>query len=851
MARILIVDDCAVNREVLETVLRYGGHVVFEAPNGAVGLEVAQRERPDLIITDIVMPVMDGFELTERIHRDAELRNTPIIFYTATYRTREARALAGTIGVAHVLAKPCEPEALLETVRNILASSVGKDSVAGDPSPVPVAAASDAASRTMFRLTSLVELALELGGQRDRAEILGLASRAARRLVDADAAIIAMRGAEGAALRYVAADPADTLPPHSHDAPHLDPAIPVLLEVLRGQRVVRRPGDASDQPLLGTASGATDVRSILAVPILVQGRSLGCIVLMNHKGPEEFTEGDARAVETFAAQLAKVYENATLWDELERKSSLLENEVRERRRVEGRVQASESKYRDLFERNLAGVFRATVYGRIIDCNEAFALILGYESAEKLQARSLPEHFYNPEEGRAALEALHRDGRVENADVRLRGKDGQVVDVMATLGLVADGAEGAAIVQGIAIDVTESKRRGEGQHVGQKMEAVGRLAAGVAEELVHLIAVITGQTEQAARKLKRNDVLGARLREIQRAADRASDLVRRLQTLGRRPAIAPRVVNLDTLVTDVDRTLRRLIGEEVEIVSVHEPKVARVRTDPWHIEQVILVLALNARDAMPRGGRLTIQIRDAVFPDSTSAVTPGLPGRPCVLLTVSDTGVGMDEETRRHIFEPFFTTKGPGRGTGLGLPTVFGLVRQSGGQIDVVSAPGAGTTFRVYLPCADELSSDGAPATGDKADPAAATAYGETILLVEDEPAIRAFVRRCLEGYGYAVLDAGNPRDAIGIARNHATGLDLVLTDVVMPEMSGRDLVDRLVAIRPSIRALYMSGYGVEEIVHHGMMEPGIKMLSKPFTREALARKLREVLDAPDVLEVGS
>jgi len=859
MGKILIVDDCAVNREVLETVLRYGGHVVHEAASGAAALETAQREHPDLIITDIVMPGMDGFELTERLHRDVQLRDTPIIFYTATYRTQEARALASTIGVAHVLAKPCEPEELLTTVRRLFESKAGAAPTSGpgleaptasEPPPTPQAAGPEGSGRTMFRLTSLVELALELGGRRDRAEILGLASRAARRLVEAEVAIVAMRGAEGNALHYVASDPSEAVPAPEPGAPELDPAAPVLLEVLQGQKNVRRSGlTANDRGLLGLPPGAPAVRSLLAVPIVVEGRTLGCIVMLNRIGAAEFSEGDSRAAETFAAQLAKVYENATLWGELERKSSLLENEVRERRRVEGRAHVSESKYRDLFERNLAGVFRATVYGRILDCNEACARLLGYESVEEFQARGLAEHFFSPEDGRAALEALHRAGRVESDEVQWRGRDGRVVDVMLTLGLVSDGVEGAAVVQGIVIDVTERKRREEGERVGQKMEAVGRLASGVAEELSHLISVITGQTEQAAHRLKRNDVMGARLREIQRAADRAADLVRRLQSLGRRPAMEPRDVNLDALVTDVDRTLRRLIGDEIEIVSVHEPKVASVRADPWHIEQVILILALNARDAMPRGGRLTVQIRNAIFPDAGGATPNGAKKRPCVLLSVSDTGVGMDDETRRHIFEPFFTTKGPGRGAGMGLPTVFGLVRQSGGQIDVVSFPGAGTTFRIYLPRVEGIGDTVAEIAGEPSSAAAAPRGAETVLLVEDEPAIRAFVRRCLEGFGYAVLDAGDPRDAIAIARNHAAGIDLVLTDVVMPEMSGRDLVDRLSAIRPSIRALYMSGYGVEEIVHHGMMEPGIKMLSKPFTREALARKLREVLEAPDIAEV--
>ena len=860
MGRILIVDDCAVNREVLETVLRYGGHVVFEAASGALALETAQREHPDLIITDIVMPGMDGFELTERLHSDVGLRDTPIIFYTATYRTQEARALASTIGVAHVLAKPCEPEVLLETVRRLFESRAGvatssgpglEASTASEPPPAPQAAGPEGSGRTMFRLTSLVELALEMGGQRDRAEILGLASRAARRLVDAEAAIVAMRGAEGSALRYVAADPHEAVPAPEPGAPDLDPKAPLMIEVLRGQRSLRRAGLSIDRDLLGLPAGAPEIRSVLAVPIIADGRTLGCIVMLNRSGAAEFTEGDSRAAETFAAQLAKVYENATLWDELERKSSLLESEVRERRRLEGQANASESRYRDLFERNLAGVFRSTVYGRILDCNDACAHLLGYKSVEELQVRNLSEHFFNPEDGRTALEALHKDGRVESDDARWRGKDGRVVDVMLTLGLVADGVDGDALVQGIVIDITERKRREEGQHVGQKMEAVGRLASGVAEELSRLISVITSQTEQAAVRLKRNDVIGARLREIQRAADRAADLVRRLQTLGRRPAIEPRDVDLDALITDVDRTLRRLIGDEIEIVSVHEPKVACVRADPWHIEQVILILALNARDAMPRGGRLTVQIRNAVFPAQGAVIAHGQSGRPCVLLTVSDTGVGMDDETRRHIFEPFFTTKGPGRGAGMGLPTVFGLVRQSGGQIDVASHPGSGTTFRVYLPQVLGPAFDGAAPDDGAAHaiPAEAPRGAETVLLVEDEPAIRAFVRRCLEGFGYVVLDAGDPRDAISIARNHAAGIDLVLTDVVMPGMSGRDLVDRLSAIRPSIRALYMSGYGVEEIVLHGMMEPGIKMLSKPFTREALARKLREVLEAPDFAEV--
>jgi two-component system cell cycle sensor histidine kinase/response regulator CckA len=354
----------------------------------------------------------------------------------------------------------------------------------------------------------------------------------------------------------------------------------------------------------------------------------------------------------------------------------------------------------------------------------------------------------------------------------------------------------------------------------------------------VLTAIGGYAELLREDLAADDARRADVDEILRATERAAALTHQLLAFSRRQVLAPRVLDLNAVVEDLDKMLRRLIGEDVELRTALAAELGAVRADPGQLEQVILNLVVNARDAMPRGGKLTIETTNAELDESYAVEHPGVSAGPHVMLAVSDTGVGMDAATQAKIFEPFFTTKERGKGTGLGLATVYGIVKQSGGHIWLYSEPGRGTTFKIYLPRVDL-----APEQLARAPDARETPRGtETVLLVEDDEAVRNLARKRLEALGYTVLAVPAGADALDLAAAHVGPIHLLVTDVVLPGMSGRELATRLVAVRPGLRVLYTSGYTDEAVVHHGVLEPAIAFLQKPFMPGALARKVRDALE---------
>jgi two-component system, cell cycle sensor histidine kinase and response regulator CckA len=381
-----------------------------------------------------------------------------------------------------------------------------------------------------------------------------------------------------------------------------------------------------------------------------------------------------------------------------------------------------------------------------------------------------------------------------------------------------------------------RRREEQVRQSQKMEAIGRLAGGVAHDFNNLLTVIRGHGELVLRKLTADHPLRRNLQEIGLAAERASALTHQLLAFSRKQVLQPRTLDLAEVVERISSLLQRLIGEDVELVTRQKEALGSVRADPAQMEQVIVNLAVNARDAMPQGGVLTVELANAELDDTYlrghPAVTPGS----YVLLSVSDTGHGMDAETKARIFEPFFTTKGPGKGTGLGLATVYGIVKQSDGFIWVYSEPGRGTRFKIYLPRVD-----GAPERLTAPPEAAAVNGTETVLLVEDEAPLRALLRELLEASGYAVLEAGHGMDAIAVAREHPGTIHLLLTDLVMPQMAGRELSERLTHLRPGLKVLYMSGYAAGGPPEHEV-PGGAAYIEKPFTADSLSGAIRSLLD---------
>jgi len=388
-----------------------------------------------------------------------------------------------------------------------------------------------------------------------------------------------------------------------------------------------------------------------------------------------------------------------------------------------------------------------------------------------------------------------------------------------------------------LDVTEKKRLQAQLLQSQKMESVGRLAGGVAHDFNNLLTVITGYGDLLARDLEPGHPGLHRLEQIRKAAERAATLTRQLLAFSRKQVLEPKVLDLEAVVADVEQMLHRLIGEDVQFVTVSGGGLGRVRADQGQIEQVIVNLAVNARDAMPNGGKLIVETRNVELDESYLRHRPDARLGPHVLLAVSDTGQGMSAETLSHAFEPFFTTKELGKGTGLGLATVYGIVRQSGGHVTIYSEPGRGTTCRVYLPRLGEDHDDAAPAA-----PAGDAPGGtETILLVEDEAPVRALAREILESAGYQVLEGATPEEALAAASSHAGPIHLVLTDVILPGVSGRQLAAALRSSRTEARVLFTSGYTDDAISHHGILEPGVSFVQKPFTAAVLLRKVREVL----------
>ena len=399
----------------------------------------------------------------------------------------------------------------------------------------------------------------------------------------------------------------------------------------------------------------------------------------------------------------------------------------------------------------------------------------------------------------------------------------------------DKAEGVVVMH---VDITELVRLEERLRQSQKMEAVGRLAGGVAHDFNNLLTVITGYSDLLLLGLHAGAPERLHAEEIRKAADQAAALTRQLLAFGRKQLLAPQVLDPNDLIRDMEKMLRRVIGEDIDLATSLAPELGSVRADPGQLQQVVLNLAINAHDAMPRGGKLTIETSNVTLDGTYARKYLEVQTGHYVLLAVSDMGCGMSEEVRSHLFEPFFTTKDIGKGTGLGLSTIYGIVKQSGGHIAVYSEPGQGTTFKVYLPRVDEVGNAAVPAPRLQSLPGGK----EVILLVEDQERVRCLTREVLTRCGYTVLEASNGGEGLKLVQEYSGPIDLLMTDVVMPEMNGRALADRLASLRPDIRVLFASGYTESAVVRHGALKAKTAFLQKPFTPEGLAAKVREVLD---------
>lgn len=516
--------------------------------------------------------------------------------------------------------------------------------------------------------------------------------------------------------------------------------------------------------------------------------------------------------------------------------------ITEHKRTQEALRQSEAQYRGLVEHAPLGIYKAAPDGRLLMANPALAAMLGYASRDELLAHgSLDDAFAHPAD-RGHFAAMLERGDKAFLETEWRKVDGSRISVRIHAWPVRTESGELNHFEATVEDVTEQRSLQRQFLQAQKMEAIGRLAGGVAHDFNNLLTAIIGYSDMLIDDLPPGDPKRADAGEIRAAAERATSLTRQLLAFSRKQVFETRALDLNYAVRAIEKMLRRLIGEDIALNIVLSPRPAMVHADPNQIEQVILNLVVNARDAMPQGGTLTIETAlveiERAYNETHISMAPG----PYVLLAVSDTGHGMDAETLSHIFEPFFTTKEKGKGTGLGLSTVYGIVKQSGGYIWAYSEPGRGATFKAYLPRLQDAPESWHP----PADTSAIASEGgtETILVAEDDANVREIVARVLTAKGYALFVAKDGTEALEMARAHHGPIDLLLTDLVMPGMTGRELAATLKAERAAMRTLYMSGYTDDAVFRHGVLEAGMNYLQKPFSAETLARKVRRVLDGP-------
>jgi two-component system, cell cycle sensor histidine kinase and response regulator CckA len=749
-ALVLIVDDAPDNLALTGMILRREGYGVITAGDGLEGYELALSARPDVVISDLTMPRVDGIEMCRRIRGHAEIQSTPILFVSAVRKDSESVTEGFKAGADDYLEAPYDTALLVAKVGRLLERKRASE---------------------------------ELAESEDRYRCLATSAFDGV-VVHQDGVIKEVNLALAEMFRYTPEELA------GRDVMELIPS---------EQRDVvssKMSADESVYESLGVRRDGTQINvEISPAKCLYRGSPARLVAVRDITG---------------------------------------------RKRVERELRQSEERYRDLVENAYDLIYSHDLEGNYTSINKAVEQVTGYTREEALKmnlAQTVaPEYLEKAREMIARKLAGERSTAYE---LEIIAKDGRRIKIEVNSALIFQ--EGVPVgVQGIARDVTERKELEDQLRQAQKMEAVGMLAGGIAHDFNNLLSIIIGYSDLTLRRLATVDPLRHNVEEIKRAGERAANLTRQLLAFSRKQVLQPKVLDLNEVVTEMERMLRRLIGEDIELRAALEPGLGSVKADPGQIEQVLLNLCVNARDAMPRGGKLTIGTEDVYLDEGYAAHHAAVKTGRYVMLAVSDTGTGMDEATQARVFEPFFTTKGQGKGTGLGLSTVYGIVKQSGGYIWVYSEVSRGTTFKVYLPRVDEGAQEYRQGRG------AVEEHGgtETVLLVEDDELVRNLTRSILSDLGYRVLAVANASAALSVCEHTEGPIHLLLTDVVMPGMSGRELAERLARLRPETRVLFMSGYTDDAIVHHGVLDEGVNFIQKPFTPEALARKVREVLGRP-------
>jgi PAS domain S-box-containing protein len=795
--KILAIDDNRDNLTALKAVVQDAlpGSGLLSAPSGPRGLELARAEDPDVILLDIVMPGMDGFAVCRKLKEDERLRLIPVVFLTALGTDRENRIKALEAGAEGFLSKPWEESDLIAQIHAM----------------AKIKTANRIQRLEKEQLAALVaertrELEQELAERKRTEEALRESENRFREasLSITDIAYSCIRGSDGNHVIDWVTGATESFSGYSKDE----------FQALGcwGTLVPEDDGALFEKNVVGLAPGASgrcELRLRKKDGSLVWGASYcRCVTLTGKPGQ------------------TRLY--GSLRDITKRKKA--EEDLRQTNR-----------FLDSIIENIPNMIfiKDAKKLRFIRFNRAGEDLLGY-SRDDLLGKNDYDLF--PKE--------QADLYTEKDREVLRGKD--VMDIreeplqtrykgertLHTKKVPILNAKGEPeYLLGISEDITEHLKMEAELQQAQKMESVGRLAGGVAHDYNNMLGVILGYAELALGKVDPGHPLHADLEEIRKAARRSVDITRQLLAFARKQTIAPEVLELNDTVEGMLKMLRRLIGEDLDLAWMPAAGLWPVKMDPSQVDQILANLCLNARDAIAGVGKLTIETQNVTFEEAYCARHAGfIPGE-FVVLAVSDDGCGMDKETQELLFEPFFTTKEVGKGTGLGLATVYGIVKQNEGFINVYSEPGKGTTFKVYLP------RHVGQALHTPAESAAEIPWsrGETVLLVEDEQAILSMSKMMLEKLGYGVLAAGTPGEAMRLAEEYPGDIHLLVTDVVMPEMTGRDLADRLQSLYPNLQRLFMSGYTANVIIHHGVLDRGVHFLEKPFSMQDLAVKVRKVM----------
>jgi PAS domain S-box-containing protein len=844
MVQILIVESHTSSREYLKSVLEGSGYQVTEARDAAEGLEAARLTLPAIVFIDILMPTMDGYEFVSALRSQPGQSALPVIFWTAGYLKREALGLAQECGVLYIANKSAPANEICWLVEECLGegprSSVRELDKKVTPEDLRVA--QDSATQMTIdlrtaknRLSALTELGRAMANQSAVPLLLKELCEGARYLLGARVAFAFTVDSHLGGMNFTHLSGTSS----ALQRDDIERVCSLWLATLNPRHRIARV--AADHEVMVRAFQAVLARCtkpyLGAVMLNPLDGMVGALVLGTKIGITDFDEEDELIASAVAVQAGVACQNLTSAAELRESLAELQAEIVVRRTAESELHAAETDYKSSIQTAPYGVYRADPNGKLLIVNRVMAEMLGYDSEQEVVELQTTEEIFCDKEERQRLRTRYSArSPVLNVEVKWKQKSGAQISVNLS-GWPKLGQDGKLIWYEVFVENLTAQRKMELQvQQTQRMEAVGQLAGGVAHDFNNLLMIISGYAELIQSGDFEKSVVSERVGRIAEAARTAATVTRQLLAFSRTQPQVLGVVDVNSLLGELENIIPRLVGEKIHCSIKRGPTLGPVSVDRTEIEQMLLNLVMNARDAMPEGGDLTIETAhvdvNETYVEQSVHLTPGSYAR----ITVSDTGIGMDEVTKARLFEPFFTTKERGQGTGLGLSMVYGTVKRSGGGIWVYTVPGKGSAFKIYLPIVEESTAVKAAQVPSETIPTGS----ETILLVADERGLRTAVREFLRSTGYTVLEAPNSIEALQLCENYQGRIDLLLTDYIMPGLGGPGLATFAVKRQPNLRTICMSGYS-NRITQIPDACKTITFLEKPFSLSKLAQTVRQVL----------